>query len=219
MEYIRLSWGRPQIPLTYHQNVSNYNRNLDLLICILNYLDIELGSSTNWVGLFHKFQYLSTRIFSIWSESWPPVNGYDDSMRFFTICTIVGFGILAPLNYTDTYLHDNPREKEEKDYGTLEKLTILNISYGSMRYVSLHLLSFTHKQLKLLPRVAHGGNMYVAFHLFCAFESGESFMPYCRTLQRGSSQDCSCGGWNTELLWYYSLWQRFTSWLLLMRYF
>jgi hypothetical protein len=67
-------------------------------------------------------------------------------MRFFTICTIVGFGILAPLNYTDTYLHDNPREKEEKDYGTLEKLTILNISYGSMRYVSLQLLSFPHKQ-------------------------------------------------------------------------
>jgi hypothetical protein len=27
--------------------------------------------------------------------------------------------------------------------------------------------------------------MYVAFHLFCAFEPGESFMPYCRTLQRG----------------------------------
>jgi len=27
--------------------------------------------------------------------------------------------------------------------------------------------------------------MYVAFHLFCAFQSGESFMPYCRTLQRG----------------------------------
>jgi hypothetical protein len=53
---------------------------------------------------------------------------------------------LAPLNYTDTYLHDNPREKEEKDYGTLEKLTILNISYGSMRYVSLQLLSFLHKQ-------------------------------------------------------------------------
>jgi hypothetical protein len=56
------------------------------------------------------------------------------SMRFFLICTVVGFGILAPLNFTDTYLADNPSEKEEHSYGTLEKLTILNISYGSMRY-------------------------------------------------------------------------------------
>ena len=55
------------------------------------------------------------------------------SMRFLMICTIVGFGILAPLNFTDTYLADNPSEKEEHSYGTLEKLTILNISFGSMR--------------------------------------------------------------------------------------
>ncbi|KAG0566868.1 hypothetical protein KC19_7G094000 [Ceratodon purpureus] len=54
-------------------------------------------------------------------------------MRFLMICTIVGFGILAPLNFTDTYLADNPSEKEEHSYGTLEKLTILNISFGSMR--------------------------------------------------------------------------------------
>lgn len=54
-------------------------------------------------------------------------------MRFFMICTVVGFGILAPLNFTDTYLADNPGEKEENKYGTLDKLTILNISYGSMR--------------------------------------------------------------------------------------
>jgi hypothetical protein len=51
------------------------------------------------------------------------------------ICTVVGFGILAPLNFTDTYLADHPGEKEENSYGTLDKLTILNISYGSMRYV------------------------------------------------------------------------------------
>lgn len=58
-------------------------------------------------------------------------------MRFFMICTVVGFGILAPLNFTDTYLADNPSEKEEHSYGTLEKLTILNISYGSMRSSSI----------------------------------------------------------------------------------
>jgi hypothetical protein len=54
-------------------------------------------------------------------------------MRFFVICTVVGFGILAPLNFTDNYLDNNPSEKERHQYGTLEKLTILNISYGSMR--------------------------------------------------------------------------------------
>lgn len=59
------------------------------------------------------------------------------SMQFFMICTVVGFGILAPLNFTDTYLADHPGEKEENSYGTLDKLTILNISYGSMRYTCL----------------------------------------------------------------------------------
>lgn len=57
-------------------------------------------------------------------------------MRFFVICTVVGFGILAPLNFTDNYLDQNPSEREQHQYGTLEKLTILNISYGSMRYLT-----------------------------------------------------------------------------------
>ncbi|KAG0559254.1 hypothetical protein KC19_10G090800 [Ceratodon purpureus] len=68
-------------------------------------------------------------------------------MRFFMICTVVGFGILAPLNFTDTYLADNPGEKEENQYGTLDKLTILNISYGSMRlwihFAVLYFISFS----------------------------------------------------------------------------
>lgn len=72
-------------------------------------------------------------------------------MRFFTICTVVGFGVLAPLNFTDTYLADNPSEQAEHQYGTLEKLTILNISYGSIRYhasqnpVLIPFTSFTGK--------------------------------------------------------------------------
>ncbi len=50
-------------------------------------------------------------------------------MRFFSICTLVGCGILAPLNFNDTYLKDHPSEKN----GSLDKLTILNISQGSSR--------------------------------------------------------------------------------------
>ncbi|KAH9576159.1 hypothetical protein CY35_01G147600 [Sphagnum magellanicum] len=50
-------------------------------------------------------------------------------LRFFSICVLVGFGVLTPLNFTDNYLSRNPDEK----YGTLEKITILNISFGSKR--------------------------------------------------------------------------------------
>jgi hypothetical protein len=56
----------------------------------------------------------------------------DCSIRFFTICTLVGCGILAPLNYNDTYIADHSSGKED-EVGTLEKLTILNISQGSSR--------------------------------------------------------------------------------------
>ena len=56
----------------------------------------------------------------------------DCSIRFFTICTLVGCGILAPLNYNDTYIADHSSGKED-EIGTLEKLTILNISQGSSR--------------------------------------------------------------------------------------
>ena len=57
------------------------------------------------------------------------------SIRFFTICTLVCCGILIPLNYSDTYIADHPSGKAGED-GTLEKLTILNISEGSSRYAS-----------------------------------------------------------------------------------
>ncbi|XP_024401372.2 CSC1-like protein HYP1 [Physcomitrium patens] len=67
-------------------------------------------------------------------------------IRFFTICTLVGCGILAPLNFNDTYIADHPSGKEEEN-GTLEKLTILNISQGSPRLwfhlAVLYFISFT----------------------------------------------------------------------------
>lgn len=67
-------------------------------------------------------------------------------IRFFTICTLVGCGILAPLNYNDTYIADHPSGKKEEN-GTLEKLTILNISQGSSRLwfhlAVLYFISFT----------------------------------------------------------------------------
>lgn len=67
-------------------------------------------------------------------------------IRFFTICTLVGCGILAPLNYNDTYIADHPSGKAEEN-GTLEKLTILNISQGSSRLwfhlAVLYFISFT----------------------------------------------------------------------------
>jgi hypothetical protein len=68
-------------------------------------------------------------------------------LRFFSICVLVGFGVLTPLNFTDNYLSQNPNEK----YGTLEKLTILNISFGSKRYTELlpYLLIFSQQQTSL----------------------------------------------------------------------
>jgi hypothetical protein len=68
-------------------------------------------------------------------------------LRFFSICVLVGFGVLTPLNFTDNYLSQNPDEK----YGTLEKLTILNISFGSKRYTELlpYLLIFSQQQTSL----------------------------------------------------------------------
>lgn len=68
-------------------------------------------------------------------------------LRFFSICVLVGFGVLTPLNFTDNYLSQNPNEK----YGTLEKLTILNISVGSKRYTELlpYLLIFSQQQTSL----------------------------------------------------------------------
>jgi hypothetical protein len=60
----------------------------------------------------------------------------------------VGCGILAPLNYNDTYIADHPSGKKEEN-GTLEKLTILNISQGSSRYASLFLV---HSLSQLTPK-------------------------------------------------------------------
>lgn len=55
--------------------------------------------------------------------------------------------MLTPLNFTDNYLSQNPDEK----YGTLEKLTILNISFGSKRYTELlpYLLISSQQQTSL----------------------------------------------------------------------
>ncbi|KAG0585456.1 hypothetical protein M758_2G012200 [Ceratodon purpureus] len=67
-------------------------------------------------------------------------------IRFFAICTLVCCGILIPLNYNDTYIADHPSGKAGED-GTLEKMTILNISEGSSRLwfhlAVLYFISFT----------------------------------------------------------------------------
>jgi hypothetical protein len=74
------------------------------------------------------------------------------SIRFFAICTLVCCGVLIPLNYSDSYIADHPSGKEGED-GTLEKMTILNISVGSSRYAHLGCVSLWCNSVSVSDRL------------------------------------------------------------------
>jgi len=108
-------------------------------------------------------------------------------MRLFSICTLVGCGILAPLNFNDTYLIDHPSEKN----GSLDKLTILNISQGSSRLwfhlAVLYFISITAYTLLYLE-YKNITNKRLAY-LMAAVPQPDQFSVLVRSIPKPGNED------------------------------